>query len=75
MHKILVSLPDDIAFRLHVTIPAKQRSKVISRLLEKEIERREKSLYSCAMEVEKDKLLNEEMEEWSVITNDGLKGA
>jgi len=73
MHKLLISVSDDLASRLRVAIPSRQRSKVISSLIEKEIEDREKTLYSCALKLEKDTLLNSEMEEWDITTNDGLK--
>ena len=58
MHKILISIPDNLAYRLRVVIPARQR---------------EKNLYTCALEVEKDKALNKEMKAWDITTNDGLK--
>jgi hypothetical protein len=73
MHKLLISISDSLAYRLRVAIPSRQRSKVISSLLEKEIEDREKTLYSCALEVEKDSLLNSEMVGWDITINDGLK--
>lgn len=74
MHKILISIPDDLASRLRVAIPSRQRSKVITRLIAKEIEQREKNLYACALEVEKDKSLNKEMKAWGITINDGLTG-
>lgn len=72
MNKLLISIPDDLAYRLRVTIPIRQRSKVISSLIANEIDQREKSLYACALEVEKDQALNEEMRTWDITTNDGL---
>ena len=73
MHKILISIPDNLAYRLRVVIPARQRSKIITCLITKEIEQREKILYTCALEVEKDNALNKEMKAWDITTNDGLK--
>lgn len=73
MQKVLISIPDDLAYRLRVVIPARQRSKIVACLITKEVEQREKSLYTCALEVEKDTALNEEMKEWDITTNDGLK--
>jgi hypothetical protein len=72
MNKILISISDDLASRLRITIPVRQRSKVIACLIAKEVEQREKRLYSCALEVEKDELLNEEMKAWDITINDGL---
>ena len=45
----------------------------MAQLLEKEVKRREKALYQCALEVEKDKALNKEMEEWNSTTGDGIE--
>jgi hypothetical protein len=72
MQKVLISIPDGLAHRLRVTFPARQRSKIIAYLIKQEIERREYSLYSCALKVEKDAALNKEMQEWDVTLNDGL---
>jgi metal-responsive CopG/Arc/MetJ family transcriptional regulator len=73
MQKILVSLPDDLVKRMKTTIPARKRSQVVKELLEREIRRREKALYACAVAVEKDKALNREMAEWDVTTGDGIE--
>ncbi|WP_419421464.1 hypothetical protein ACNVED_16170 (plasmid) [Legionella sp. D16C41] len=72
MNKVLISIPDKIANRMRATIPQRQRSKVIVKLIEKEIERREKALYECALAVEADTALNEEMKEWNITLEDGL---
>ncbi|MEE9398113.1 MAG: hypothetical protein V3V31_13990 [Methylococcales bacterium] len=72
MQKILISLPDDLAIRLRTYIPSKQRSKVVAQLLESELERREQALYECALEVEADESLNDEMEDWEITQSDGL---
>ena len=72
MHKFLISIPDDLAGRLRVIIPPRQRSKVIARLITKEVEERENSLYACALAVEKDEALNKEMAGWNVTISDGL---
>jgi metal-responsive CopG/Arc/MetJ family transcriptional regulator len=73
MHKILISISDDLAYRLKGTIPQRQRSKIIAKLLSEEINRREKALYNCALEVEKNETLNHEMQDWDVTINDGLE--
>ena len=73
MQKVLVSLPEDLVDRMKTTIPARKRSQVVKELLEKEIERREKALYKCAVAVEKDKALNQEMAEWDATVGDGIE--
>lgn len=72
MMKILISIPDQLVHRMKNSIPARQRSIVIVRLIEKEIEKREKHLYECALAVENDDALNREMNEWDVTLQDGL---
>jgi metal-responsive CopG/Arc/MetJ family transcriptional regulator len=72
MKKVLISIPDELADRLKVAIPARQRSKAIAHLIEKEIEKREKKLYDSAVAVENDAALSREMKEWDVTLQDGL---
>jgi hypothetical protein len=72
MSKILISIPDSVASRMRASIPLRQRSKVIVCLIEKEIEKREKALYECAVAVEKDSTLGNEMSDWDVTLQDGL---
>ena len=72
MNKILISMPDQLAARMRAAIPARQRSKIITDLIEKEIKKREQSLYECAAAVEKDATLHNEMKDWDVTLQDGL---
>jgi hypothetical protein len=72
VEKILISMPDRLAIRMRAVIPARQRSKTFARLIEQEIKKREKALYECAVAVEKDASLQEEMKEWDTTTKDGL---
>ncbi|GEM_PF-297110 len=75
MQKVLISLPDQLAIRMRATIPSRQRSKVFTHLIEEEIEKRERALYECAVAVEQDMALHQEMDEWNVTINDGLTDA
>lgn len=72
MQKILISLPDDLVARLKAAFPARQRSKVIAKLIASEVARREKKLYQVAVEVEQDAELSKEMEDWDNTLQDGL---
>lgn len=72
MEKVLISMPDQLAIRMKAAIPARQRSKTIRRLIEEEIAKREKILYECAVSVEKDSALNQEMQDWDITNQDGL---
>ena len=72
MQKVLVSVPDDLIGRMKVVIPSGQRSKILTRLLEDEVTLRETKLYQLAREVENDKSLNAEMEDWNTTAGDGI---
>ena len=72
MEKVLISIPEKLAIRMRAAIPARQRSKTIAHLIEQEIKKREKFLYECALAVEKDTALQEEMKEWDVTLQDGV---
>ena len=72
MSKILISMPDKLALRMRSAFPEKQRSKIIVQLIEKEVEKREKALYECAVAVEQDHALNQEMKDWDETLQDGL---
>lgn len=47
--KILISLPNQLALRLKAVIPQQQSNKVLSPLIEQEIQKREKRLYYRAL--------------------------
>lgn len=66
-------LPADIYHDFQVVVPKRKMSKVIGRLMRKEIEKRNKSLYKIAQSVEKDTKLNKEMKDWDDTVNDGLE--
>lgn len=72
MERVLISMPHQLATRMRATIPTRQRSKTFARLIEREIEKREKALYECAAAVEKDTTLRREMKDWDVTLQDGL---
>ena len=71
--KVMVSIPDPLYARMMATIPQRQRSKVIAKLLEDEIKKREHELYQAALAVEQDVELNAEMKEWDVTVGDGIE--
>jgi len=73
MQKVLISLPDDLLARMRAVIPNRQRSRIIAEVLESEVEKRERELYKCANDVEKDKVLNTEMSEWDLTVGDGIE--
>lgn len=69
----MFSMPDQLVSRMKAAIPARERSKVAAALFEKEISKREQSLYHCAKELEESSGLKEEMVVWdSEFGQDGL---
>ena len=71
--KVLVSIPDSLYSRMMATIPPRQRSKLIAKLLEGEVEKREEELFQAALAVEQDEELNAEMKDWDVTLGDGIE--
>lgn len=64
MSKVMFSLPNQLVMRMKTAIPARERSKVLARLLENEIKAREQHLFLCAVELQQCKGLTKEMENW-----------
>ena len=74
MSKVMFSFPDKLVMRMKAAIPARERSKVLADLLEKEIKMREQQLYACAKELEESKGLKKEMSDWdNEFGGDGLE--
>ena len=71
--KVLVSIPDSLYSRMTATIPPRQRSRLIAKLLEDELRKREQELYQAALAVEQDEELGAEMKEWDVTLGDGIE--
>lgn len=69
----MISLPEQLMARMKSTIPKSQRSQVVAKLLEIEVQARENNLYKRALELENCKDLGKEMAEWDVFFNDGLE--
>lgn len=72
--QLLFHLPDDLATRFKASVPARQRSEFVARLLEAALPVEEDPLYRLALEVERDAALNAEMSEWrEAVAGDGLR--
>ncbi len=65
-------LPFDVHAALKAFIPARQRSRVVTHLLENEIEKRRKMLHKAAKAVENDRALQKDIAGWDVTLADGL---
>lgn len=74
MAQILLHLPDELIRRFKRSVPARQRSRFVGRLLEEALPSSDDDpLYRAALEVEQDEALNAEMAEWEVTVGDGLE--
>jgi hypothetical protein len=71
--QILLHLPDDLVRRFRATVPPRQRSSFIAKLLEKALPEQDDALYQLALEVEQDAQLNEGWTEWDAVVSDGLE--
>jgi len=73
--QLLLHIPDALAQRLKQTVPARQRSDFVAKLLEQALPAEEDPLYLAALDVEQDLALGEEMREWrDGLIADGLRG-
>jgi len=62
--RITLSIPDEIAERFRSAIPPRKRSGVIARLIERELERRNKALAVACVAANQDESLEKEIDEW-----------
>jgi hypothetical protein len=73
--QLLLHLPDALAERFKRTVPSRQRSEFVAKLLEAALPVEEDPLYLAALEVEQDLTLGAEMREWREgLVADGLRG-
>jgi hypothetical protein len=74
--QLLLRLPEDLAKRFRQTVPARERSAFVRRLLEQALPAADSDsdpLYLAALDVERDASLSQEMAEWEAATiGDGL---
>jgi metal-responsive CopG/Arc/MetJ family transcriptional regulator len=65
--RITLSLPDDLARRFLAAVGNRQRSRLVARLLEEELGRRESDLERACRAANRDSALADETEEWQQI--------
>lgn len=70
--QLLLHLPDDIAKRFQMTIPARKRSAFVRDLLEKYLPKENDELLKSAMALEADNKINDDLAIWDETSNDGL---
>ena len=62
--RITLSIPDTVARRFQASVPARQRSRLVTRLLEKALTERDNSLAAACNAANRDKALTQEIDEW-----------
>jgi len=73
MKEMLIKIPEELAAKFKSVVPRGERSKVIAKLIEEEIRRRDDKLYKIALELEKNEKLNGEMKDWDITAGDGIE--
>ena len=66
-----LSIPDAVAHRFQAAVPARQRSRLITRLLQQELSERDNALASACRAANRDEVLQREIDEWQSF-DDGI---
>jgi len=62
--RMTLSIPDHLAKKFQVFVPARRRSKMVASLISAEMGKREKALKAACIAANKDKALSREINEW-----------
>ncbi len=62
--RITLSIPDAVAYRFQVAVPPRQRSRLVTRLLEGVLSEHEDSLAAACRAANRDKALEREIADW-----------
>lgn len=62
--RITLSIPESVARRFRTSVPQRQRSRLVTALLERELARREGSLAQACLAANRDRTLETEIDEW-----------
>jgi len=69
--RMTLSIPDTVAHRFQSAVPARQRSRLITRLLELELSERDNTLAAACRAANSDNVLQREIDEWQSF-DDGI---
>ena len=69
--RMTLSIPDVVAHRFQAAVPARQRSRLVTRLLKHELLERDNALALACRAANRDKALVQEIEEWQSF-DDGI---
>lgn len=70
--RLTLSIPDAVAHRFQAAVPARQRSRLVTRLLEHELAERDDSLAAACRAANRDQALVREIDEWQAF-DDGVE--
>lgn len=62
--RITLSIPDPVAKRFQSAIPARQRSRLVTRLIEDELKKKDDALAKACQAANQDAALDAEIDEW-----------
>jgi hypothetical protein len=62
--RITLSIPDAVAYRFQAAVPPRQRSRLVTRLLEATLSSHEDALAAACVAANRDKALEREIEDW-----------
>jgi len=62
--RVTLSLPDELARKFQATVPPRQRSQTVARLLESELAKIDQSLADACLAANQDENLNQEIDDW-----------
>jgi len=62
--RITLSIPDAVAHRFQAVVPPRQRSRLVTRLLEATLSKHEDALAAACRAANRDKALNREIDDW-----------
>lgn len=69
--RITLSIPDAVAYRFQLAVPPRQRSRLVTRLLEETLSKHEDSLAAACRAANRDKALEHEIDDWQAF-EDGV---
>lgn len=69
--RVTLSIPDAVAHRFQVAIPPRQRSRLVTRLLEDVLAKHEDALAAACRAANRDQRLEHEIDDWQML-EDGV---
>lgn len=68
--RMTLSIPDSVAKRFQATVPPRQRSRLVTRLIEDELRKESDLLAESCRRANQDEALNQEIDEWQSFDDD-----